>query len=688
MCNEETAKALEQMEDKISSELQDMQSNFSGGVDPDQLMEMASGLATVGENLDTIASALDMFYAKSGMVVADIPEEQEELDEIFIDDDSLRDVFANVYPDENHALMLVKLDGNLEDAEKDAVQTELTRLLDEQDFAELDYVVTGKPVLDTSLRAEMKDNMQSMVALAVAIMIVILLLIFKVRWRILPLVTVFIAVLATLGLMAHLSIPMTMVSMAVFPILIGLGINYSIQFQNRYEEEHSLKATLAQMGPAIGTAVFATVLGFVALFISPVPMIQDFGKMLTIGVIISYLAGIFFLLPMVYIRDRFFSADRTPKVIKLNRLGGMLQKLTGKLLRYSVVILVVAVALAAWGIYADGKVGVETDIETFMPQDTEALEDIHELRDVMGSTDQVVLYLEAEDVLERENWDWIADKSQALAQQFPDIIVETQSIASLVDTMAQGASYDEVLDIIEDIPASQRKMFLSADHDRAAINLNIEHLAVEEVQIFVQELERAIQDTPMDVSITGKSILDVEMVEGLTSGRTQMTFLGLGLVLLVLLLVYLNFFKAFIPVFHIILIVGLSGGIMSLLGLKYTPLTAPFGALILRIGTEMTILLLERYIEERKAGLDKLEAMKTAVGKIGVAILASGITTIGGFSVLMISRFEILKDFGLMTVINMSLALFSTLVVLPSLIYLLDRWIVGAKLKKKEQLAQ
>src|SRR5690554_1618543 len=138
MCNEETAKALEQMEDKISSELQDMQSNFSGGVDPDQLMEMASGLATVGENLDTIASALDMFYAKSGMVVADIPEEQEELDEIFIDDDSLRDVFANVYPDENHALMLVKLDGNLEDAEKDAVQTELTRLLDEQDFAELD----------------------------------------------------------------------------------------------------------------------------------------------------------------------------------------------------------------------------------------------------------------------------------------------------------------------------------------------------------------------------------------------------------------------------------------------------------------------------------------------------------------------------------------------------------------------
>jgi len=689
--NEQTAKALTEMEKKISSEVAGMQSGLSGGISPDQLTDMVSGFTIVGENLHTIADALTMFYAKSGMMIADIPDRQQELDEIiFAEDGEMRALFANVIPDDNNALMVVKLEGNLGDTDKDQIYEKLDRLLERQEFESLSYVVSGRPVLDTSLRAEMQSNMKSMVAFAVVIMIVILLLIFKVRWRILPLITVFIAVLATLGLMGSVGIPMTMVSMAVFPILIGLGIDYSIQFQNRYEEERSLKATLSQMGPAIGTAVFATVLGFIALLISPVPMIQDFGKMLTIGVIVSYLAGIFFLLPTLYIRDRFFLTDtqaakNQPR--KSSLLETKLKKFTTVLLRHSVIILVIAVTLAAWGIWADGKVGVQTDIETFMPQDTPALADLHQLRDVLESTDQLVLFLEADNVLSPENLAWITQKTEILPMQFPNIIVDVKSISSLVEAMAENPSHEQALKTIENIPDAQRKVFLSPANDKTIITLSLRHVPIEEVQSFILDLEQIIQDTDMQVGITGKSALDVEMINGLTSGRTKMTFLGLSLVFLGLLVIYRNFFKAMIPVFPISLIVGLSGGIMQILGLKYTPLTATLGALILGIGTEMTILLLERYIEERKNGLNKLQAMETAVGKIGVAIIASGVTTIGGFGVLMISKFVILKDFGLMTVINMSLALFATLVVLPPLIYLLDRWIVNPKLNKQEQVS-
>ena len=142
----------------------------------------------------------------------------------------------------------------------------------DRDF-DVNFIVSGKPVLDSSLRTEMKSNMIIMVASAVALMLIILNLVFRVRWRALSLGIIFVSVIATLGLMGHLNVSMTMVSMAVFPILIGLGIDYSIQFQNRYEEEHSVKTTLVQIGKAVGLAVLATVLGFVSLFASPVPMI-------------------------------------------------------------------------------------------------------------------------------------------------------------------------------------------------------------------------------------------------------------------------------------------------------------------------------------------------------------------------------------------------------------------------------
>ena len=121
------------------------------------------------------------------------------------------------------------------------------------------------------------------------------------------------------------------------------------------------------------------------------------------------------------------------------------------------------------------------------------------------------------------------------------------------------------------------------------------------------------------------------------------------------------------------MIVGWSGGMMYLLGLKYTPLTATLGALIIGIGSEYTILLMMRYYEERGKGEMPYEAMRTAMVRIGRAILASGITTVAGFSALLSAgQFPILRDFGIVTVVAVAFALVSTLVVLPPLVVWVD----------------
>jgi len=680
--SEQTSLALTNIKNQINAQTGEMQGGLSGGISPDQLKDMADGFITMGEKLSEISVGLNTFNEKSNMMIADIPTEQKELNNTFYDEEGkLRSLFSDVIISENQALMIIKLEGNLKDSRKDAIYEKLDNVLENQEFSNISYMISGKPVLDSALRSEMKDNMKMMVSLAVGIMFIILMVIFKVRWRVLSLGIIFTAVVATLGSMGAVGIPMTMVSMAVFPILIGLGIDYSIQFHNRYEEEPSLKKTLIQMGPAVGTAVFATILGFIALYGSPVPMVQDFGKMLTIGVAISYIAGIFLLMSIVYLRDKFAPisiASPKKKQLKSSSMEKGLVKMTTIVLRYSALILILAILITSLGIWADDKVGVETDIETFMPQTTPQLTDIHKLRDVLGSTNQIVLYLEDENLLDEENLNWIKDKTKLIEEKHSNIVVNTKSIISLVDKMNdnKNLSYSEYLESINDIPKSQRKIFLNEDENKTVVLLNVKHVPVEKLQRFVSELENITTDTNMNVEVTGKSVLDVEMIKGLTSGRIRMTFIGIGLVFLGLFLVYRNIIKAFIPVFPISLIVGMSGGIMYLLDLKYTPLTATLGALILGIGTEMTILLLERYMEERKGGKDKLEAMQTSVAKIGKAIIASGLTTIGGFGVLMTSKFVILQDFGLMTVINMSLALFSTLIVLPPVIVWLDRWIV------------
>src|SRR5699024_3483144 len=212
--------------------------NLDSRISPEDLKTMADGFVTIGENLGELSEGLETFYDKSGMLIANIPHNQKELDNILYEDNGkLRDIFSDTIVDDNHHMMMIKLEGNLKDSDKDTIYEEVAYAMEQEEFEDVDYIVSGKPVLDSSLRAEMKSNMQYMVVLAAVIMLVVLFLVFKVRWRLLSLGVILVSVIGTLGLMGHLNVSMTMVSMAVFPILIGLGIDYSIQFHNRYEEE-------------------------------------------------------------------------------------------------------------------------------------------------------------------------------------------------------------------------------------------------------------------------------------------------------------------------------------------------------------------------------------------------------------------------------------------------------------------
>ncbi len=672
---------------EIQNKFAKMKESLAGGIDPEELKTMANGFVTMGENLGGLSGALETFHQKSGMMEASVPHNQEELDFILYDDQGkLKEIFSDTIIDDQHLMMIIKLKGNIEDSAKDEVYKEVVEAMEAEDFGEVEYLISGKPVLDSSLKKEMKSNMQTMVIFAAIVMTLVLLLVFKVRWRTLSIGVILVSVIGTLGLMGHLSVSMTMVSMAVFPILIGLGIDFSIQFHNRYEEEISVTKSLTQTGKAVALAVFASMLGFISLYASPVPMIQDFGKMLTIGVVVSFLGSVFLLMPILKIRDLYKPQSGNVKLSGSSSLeqedGGLLGRILGRtakfVTRFAPLVLVFATILAGLGLFADSKVGVQTDIETFMPQDMDALEDIKYVRDVVGSTDQMVIYMEDDKILSEGNISWMQDKVSFIEAEYGLEVEDVKSIDNLVKNISDGEdlNYQEYMDLVTDLPESQRSMFINEERTKGAIIINIKHMSTEKLNNFVQDLNEDLADAPMKVRVTGKSVLDVEMVEGLTAGRVKMTMLGIGLVFLGLLLVYRNIMKALIPILPVILIVGMSGGIMYLLGLSYTPITATLGALILGMGTETTLMILERYVEERENGKNKADALDMTVRRIGKATLSTELTTMGGFAVLMFSDFVILKDFGLMTVINVSLILISTFVVLPAVIWLLDGFII------------
>lgn len=234
-----TITGLSEMQQGLNGQMSSMnQLNSKKSAQINEFKTLANGLSEMGNQLIVISENLNTMIAYSDNMKPALPKTQKTLNKMIYDESgNLRDIFSGVMADEKNMMMIVKFKGEVDDSTKSEVAGTIKEYLNENKLSNINTMVSGKPVLDDSIRTSMRDSMKKMMGLSIVFMIIVLTVIFRVKWRLLPLLVVTFAVIATIGLMGWLSIPMTMVSMAVFPILIGLGIDYAIQFQSRYSEE-------------------------------------------------------------------------------------------------------------------------------------------------------------------------------------------------------------------------------------------------------------------------------------------------------------------------------------------------------------------------------------------------------------------------------------------------------------------
>ena len=140
-----------------------------------------------------------------------------------------------------------------------------------------------------------------LLAAALLLMAATLALVFRSRLRLLPLALALAAAAMTFGALSLAGGSLTMASIAVLPVLIGLAVDYSIQFQARFDEAVARPGTEAREaavtavsagGPTILSAGIATAVGFLVLLLSPVPMVRGFGALLVLGIALALVCAI------------------------------------------------------------------------------------------------------------------------------------------------------------------------------------------------------------------------------------------------------------------------------------------------------------------------------------------------------------------------------------------------------------
>ena len=395
-----------------------------------------------------------------------VPEEERTLDNpewvdflLFDNQGDIRISLRPFFPDTEHAQVIVRLPGN-EDIETEGAAAQLVQ--DEAakfSFPNSTMVTTGAPVLLRDINDYLRGGMLTLSAIAIGIMILILLVFFNVRWRLLPMAVILFGVIWAFGLAGYLGIPLTIVTIAGLPVLLGIGIDYAIQMHARVEEEvildradHPIQETARGLGPALLVVTFDAIFAFAALRFAKVPMIRQFGLLLAVGIAVICLASI--ILPLAALGIREFRSPTTGKDFSEGYLGRFVVRL-GSLPAWAAIPLAVAsLAVFLGGLSVEDDLELQTDPIQWVNQESGTIQDIREVEEQVGSSSELGVFAKADDVFTDEFTEFAHDFQNDALAEYPDDLLTASSIEAAVGGLLIVPGASDVAPTGEEVQAA------------------------------------------------------------------------------------------------------------------------------------------------------------------------------------------------------------------------------------------
>ena len=516
-------------------------------------------------------------------------------------------------------------------------------------------------------------------------MMLILLLAFRVRWRLLSLGVIVIGVIWAFGLAGYLGVPLSVVTISGLPVLLGIGIDFAIQYHSRVEEEvqldrapHPIQETAVHLVPALIVATVAAAISFLALQLAEVPMIRHFGVLLAVGIVVVLIADV--VLPTAILGAREYRSPTTPRDFTHDAISRLVVGL-GSLPRAAVPVLIgLSVVVFVGGVLAEGTLELQTDPEEWVDQDSDVIADLDTLRSEVQSSSELGIFVQSDDVFSDETVGFVHDFATAQLDEYPGDLLTASSIVTTVsflieipDTTLLPPTGADVANAYAVAPDAIKTS--TVNEEAGALNLIFRTGAgsLDERAEVVNDIRDSVAP-PAGVRATpsGLAVVGVGLLENLEANRVLLTYVALAAVFVFLSVRLRSPIRGVLCMIPVLMGVGATSIVASIAGFKLSPLTALGGPLVIAACTEFTSLILLRHMEERDRGLSPVDAAHVAESRTGRAFFASALAIIAGVGVLALSPLPLLRDFGLITSINVAVALLSALVVLPPIMVWAD----------------
>ncbi len=573
----------------------------------------------------------------------------------------------------------------------DEIVTALRKILhEEHEKTGRIFYVGGSIITDFEVRSIMERDIHKFFPLSMLLIAVVLFLIFRSPYSVLfPLITVFLALIWTLGLKGMLNSPITPVSTTLYTLITVIGIansihlisHYRIEIQRLNNRRQALLETYSKAGkPCLFTSL-TTAVGFSSLSISNIPAIRDMGIFAGFGIMSA------FILSMILVPVGLLLTKTSPKATNKEGykvMGNVLERIGRFNLKYPKFIIMFSLLIVLVMMVGIPKIHMEGSMMEYLKEGTRLREDAEFLDEKLGgiSSTEIIIRGEQDSFKDPEVLRKI-ESLQNLVENYPKVSLSF----SLVDYIklinralnndderyfsipeTRGAVAQSLL-LYEMSGGTEIEDYVTIDYDMARVSMRTNQMNEKERKKLIENIKSYTDRNfnQFNTEITGMDNMVHKVTERIVF--TQIQSLGLAFLVIIGLMLLLFGLRgglvSILPnIFPIVFVLGLMGYARFYLNIA----TAIIASIAIGIVVDDTIHYFFHFRHEFRMTGDRERAMKNALQKVGKALSFTSLILALGFSIFLLSETKILVNFGILSGTAIIIALLGDLFISPVLL--------------------
>ena len=538
-----------------------------------------------------------------------------------------------------------------------------------------DMMVTGLVAMQQAIQKESMENIKIIFPIAILFISIV---IFFFNRTIKGIIIIFLplayALALTFGVFGLIMPELTLLSIAIVALLVGLGVDYSIHLLNRFSEEQALddkieavERTLKFTGKAVFLSTITTIIGFGSLTVSSMPPMVTFGLGCVIGIIFCFISATI-LVPCLAIILKFEKNGRAHNWSAIANIAVNNKKRFALLACFFAVMSLIVLP------------GVRTDVNYFemAPKGLPEIEKYFEYSDNFGGGTNINMLLIKTD---RQGLTY-PEVIEAIYTMEEEMRILGATVASIADALKEIsdvlerniiiekiAEFADVEEIIFDRIA--REGLVNDDYSKTVIIVTFPvGKSVDELESLVNEINVIAAKTVLSHNgqiskLTGQDALNVEINYILSEQQTRSMITALLLVLAMLILIFNSSLWGFLTMVPVLFILIWEPGFLVILDIPLSIVTISIASIMIGIGIDYGIHLTQRVREEMAEGKSKMEATRESIEKTGLSLIEAACTTIAGLSSVYFVDIPAIQQFGTVIIIMTISSVVAAVLILP-----------------------